>query len=237
MKNYILAVTAILFLSSCKQENNETNLHITGNIKGLKQGKLYIQKQSDTSLIAIDSIIFKGNSSFEKHIKLDSPEMLYLFLDRGQTNSIDNNLPVFAEPGAINIETDNEAFFYRAKISGSENHKIYEDYLKFKKRYTDQNLDITEKTLRAIKKQDIKLLDSLEKVSETLTKRRYLFTVNFAVNTASHEVAPFLALTEIFDANLKYLDTIRKSMTPEVANSHYGKILTEIVNERKKSEK
>ena len=31
--------------------------------------------------------------------------MLYLFLDRGQTNSIDNNLPFFAEPGNIKIET------------------------------------------------------------------------------------------------------------------------------------
>jgi hypothetical protein len=64
-------------------------------------------------------------------------------------------------------------------------------------------------------------------------KRRYLYTANFALNNAKHEVGPYLALSEIYDANIKYLDTIRKSMSPKVAKSRYGKMLTEFVAERK----
>jgi hypothetical protein len=68
-------------------------------------------------------------------------------------------------------------------------------------------------------------------------KRKYLYSTNFAVNHADNEVAPYVALAEIYDINLKYLDTIHKSMTPKVAKSLYGKKLTEYYNERKNSEK
>jgi hypothetical protein len=49
-------------------------------------------------------------STFESDIDLKSPEMLYLFLDRGVSNSLDNNLLFFAEPGNINIETKLDSF-------------------------------------------------------------------------------------------------------------------------------
>ena len=51
--------------------------------------------------------------------------MLYLFLDRGQTKSIDNSLPFFAEPGNIKIETSLKHFFADAKITGSKNHDLW----------------------------------------------------------------------------------------------------------------
>ena len=49
-------------------------------------------------------------------------------------------------------------------------------------------------------------------------------------------MSPYIALAEIYDINIKYLDTIQKSMTPKVANSLYGKKLTKYVNDIKKSE-
>jgi hypothetical protein len=47
-------------------------------------------------------------------------------------------------------------------------------------------------------------------------------------------VAPYIALSEIYDINLKYLDTIQKSMSPKVAKSFYGKKLTDYVAKIKK---
>ncbi|WP_159802356.1 DUF4369 domain-containing protein [Flavobacterium sp. MK4S-17] len=237
MKRLISALLVIAVFTACnKKDYGDANLHITGNIKGLKKGKLYIQKVVDTALVAIDTIIINGKSSFESHIKLDSPEMLYLFLDRGQTNSIDNNLPFFAEPGNMRIESSNEEFFAKAKITGSENQKVYEDYVKIRNRFNGDKLDLIEKSLEAAKKGDVKMLDSIEQKADHLLKRRYLYTANFALNNSKYEVAPYLALSEIYDANIKYLDTIRKSMSPEVAKSHYGKMLTKYVEDRKKSE-
>jgi hypothetical protein len=47
--------------------------------------------------------------------------MLYLFLDRGVSNSLDNNLLFFAEPGNINIETNWTLSFMELK---SQDQKI-----------------------------------------------------------------------------------------------------------------
>lgn len=240
MKKILPALIALAIILSCKNDNKiyaeDANLHITGNIKGLKQGTLYIQKIVDTSLVTLDTIVINGKSDFESHIRLESPEMLYLFLDRGQTNSVDNSLPFFAEPGNMKILAKNEEFFAKAKITGSENHKVYEEFLEVKKRFNNENLELIEKNLRATRNSNVQQLDSIEQKADQLMKRRYLYTANFALNHAKYEVAPYLALSEIYDANVKYLDTISKSMTPEVAKSNYGKMLIKYVEDRKKDE-
>lgn len=229
MKKTIIAFVTLLILSSCNKNESKTNLHLTGNIKGLKKGTLYIQRVVDTNLVAIDTLIIDGNSKFETDLNLESPEMLYLFLDRGVSNSMDNNILFFAEPGTINIDTNLDSFIASAKITGSKNQEIYEEYKKINTRFRDQNLDMIEQKFKAIKSNDVKTLDSLNAIQESNTKRKYLFATNFAINNRDYEVAPYIALSDIYDINVKYLDTIQKAMSPKVAKSLYGKKLTEYV--------
>lgn len=236
MKKSIIAFVAIALLASCSKKESTDTLHITGNIKGLKNGTLYIQRIVDTSLVAIDSIKIDGNSSFERDIKLESPEMLYLFLDRGVTNSMDNNILFFAEPGNINIDTNLDNFIYSAKITGSKNQELYDEYRKINSRFNEENLSMVESRFKAIKRQDQKALDSITAKQESNIKRKYLYATNFALNNKDHEIAPYIALAEIYDINVKFLDTIQKSMTPKVANSLYGKKLTKYVADIKKEQ-
>jgi len=236
MKNSIIAFAALLLLVACNKNESKTNLHITGNIKGLKEGTLYIQKYNDSALVAIDTIKIDGQSTFESNIDLKSPEMLYLYLDRGVTNSLDNNIMFFAEPGTITIDTNLDAFISSAKITGSKNQELFEEYKKVNSRFNDENLSLIEQKFKAIKSNNAKAIDSINTVQDNNIKRKYLFATNFAVNNKDHEVAPYIALAEIYDINVKYLDTIQKSMTPKVANSFYGKKLTQYVKAIKKSE-
>jgi hypothetical protein len=229
MKKTIIAFVTLLILSSCNKNESKTNLHLTGNIKGLKKGTLYIQRVVDTNLVAIDTLIIDGNSKFETDLNIESPEMLYLFLDRGVSNSMDNNVLFFAEPGTINIDTNLDSFIGSAKITGSKNQDIYEEYKKINTRFRDQNLDMIQQKFNAIKSNDVKALDSLNASQESNTRRKYLFATNFAINNRDYEVAPYIALSDIYDINVKYLDTIQKSMSPKVAKSLYGKKLTEYV--------
>ena len=195
----------------------------------IKKGTLYIQRVVDTTLVAIDTIHIDGSSTFESNLDLKSPEMLYLFLDRGVSNSLDNNLSFFAEPGTITIETSLDRYLSDAKITGSKNQEIFEEYKKINTRFTDENLTLIEKRFNAIKNKDTKAADSLSAKQDSNTKRKYLFATNFALNNRDFEVAPYIALSEIYDINVKYLDTIQKSMSPKVAKSLYGKKLTEYV--------
>jgi len=236
MKYPIAALFASLLIVGCSQKESGKNLHITGNIKGLKKGTLYIQKIVDTALVAIDTIKIDGDSHFAAELDIKSPEMYYLFLDRGVTNSLDNNLPFFAEAGNINIETSLDYFTSDSKISGSKNQDKYGEYKKVASRFNDQNLHLIEARFRAFKANNIKTIDSISEAQAQILKRRYLYATNFAINNKDLEVSPYIALTEISDINLKYIDTIQKSMTPKVAQSMYGKKLIQFYNDRKKQE-
>lgn len=236
MKKTIIAFVTLLVLSSCGENESKTNLHLTGTIKGLKKGTLYIQKIKDTSLVALDTIIIDGDSKFESDLNIASPEMLYLFLDRGVSNSLDNNISFFAEPGNINIDTNLDSYIGSAKITGSKNQDKYEEYKKINTRFRDENLDIIAAKFKALKSNNQKAVDSLNMVQDNNIKRKYLFATNFAINNKDYEIAPYIALSDIYDINIKYLDTIQKSMTPKVAKSLYGKKLTEYVAKIKKTQ-
>ncbi len=236
MRKIFIALFSILILSSCTEKKSTKDFVLTGNIKGLKSGTLYIQRIEDTLLVPIDTIKINGDSHFTSEFDLKSPEMLYLFLDRGVTNSVDNNITFFAEKGIMNIETSLDFFTADAKITGSKNQELYDEYKKVVSRYVDQDLTLIEKKFKAFKAQNTAEINKIEEEQKGILKRKYLYTTNFAVNHGDYEVAPYVTLAEIYDINMKYLDTIQKSMTPKVSKSLYGKRLNEFVAERKKAE-
>lgn len=233
MKKTLFSILLIIILISCQNNNQSKSLQITGEIKGLKKGTLYIQKVKDTSFIALDTIQINGDSNFVSNIDLDEPQMLYLFLDRGVSNSKDNNINFFAEKGKINIQTSLDFFTADAKISGSKNQDLYQEYKNVVLGFVNQDLDIVEKKLIAYKNNPNPDLSKLNERQGQILRKKYLYTTNFAVQHSDYEVSPYITLAEISDINLKYLDTIQKSMTPKVAKSMYGKELVKLIEERK----
>ena len=236
MKKISIAFIAITLLFACSEKKSENNMHLTGNIKGLKKGTLYVQRITNNKLVAIDTISIDGSAQFETDIELQSPEMLYLFLDRGVSNSLDNNLLFFAEPGNISIETNLENYIADAKVTGSKNQDLYYEYKKVDRRFQDESLTLIEKKFKALKNNNASELTSIIAKQESNIKRKYLYATNFAINNKDFEVAPYIALSEIYDINIKFLDTIQKSMSPKVAKSLYGKKLNEYVATVKKQQ-
>jgi len=140
----------------------------------------------------------------------------------------------FAEPGKINIATDLEYFYSKAVITGSKNNELYETYKKISSKYNEQQLELTVAKLKAQKNKQFDVIASIDEKSNVILKRKYLYAINFAVTNKEYEVAPYIALSEINDATIMYLDTIQKSMSPKVAKSRYGVMLTKYIGERKK---
>ena len=237
MYKSVVAFLSILLLVSCTEKKSTKNFVLTGNIKGLKEGTLYIQRIKDTLLVPIDTIKINGDSHFASEFDLQSSEMLYLFLDRGVTNSVDNNITFFAEKGTMNIETSLDFFTSDAKITGSKNQELYDEYRKVVSRYVDQDIELLQKKIKAYQANKTDEVAKIDEEQRSILKRKYLYTTNFAVNNGDYEVAPYVALAEIYDINLKYLDTIQKTMSPKVAQSLYGKKLNEFIAARKKDGK
>lgn len=237
-KTLLLSILSLsTLLVSCNKEPQSGNLTISGKVEGLKQGTLYIQRIQDTTMVTLDSIIIKGNSEFQTSLQIEDPEMFFLSLNRGTTASQDNQLMFFAEPGKIHIETSLKNFYSDAKISGSKNQVVYEDYLKTRAIITDKQNEILIAILNAEKEGKAQQKDSLLTLSTKINGRRYLNAVNFAITHGDSDVAAYIALSEIYDRPIKYLDTIQNSLKDGAADRKYGKALKEFISERKQTDK
>jgi hypothetical protein len=235
MKKTALLVLALLLMAACSSEEN--NLKITGKVQGLKKGTLYLQKVEDTSLVSIDSVVVKGNETFSFEASIESPQILYLYLNKKDNNIYDDRVMFFAEPGEMIINTTLKNFEKDAVVEGSENQKKLMEYQSMMNRFNTRNLELVQQSIKAQQEENAQSLESANAEYDKLLRRRYLFTVNFAINNKNLEIAPYLAISEVYDANIKYLDTIYKSLTPEVKGSLYGKSLEEFLEERKAQEK
>jgi len=231
MRKVLIFVFGVLVVYSCSKENTNT-MYVNGNIKGLKKGTLYLQKQQDSLIISVDSIHVSGTEKFVLTDEVSSPEMYFLTLGNGS-----KKIAFFGEKDTIQISSRLDKFELKAKITGSKNQELLDKYLEIKKKFTDQNLDLIKEEFDARKSGVQDSLDIVTKKLRNLNRRMYLYTTNFAVNNADFEVAPYIALTELVNANIKLLDTVNNSLSPKVKNSKYGKQLNEFIEGIKKTEK
>lgn len=230
-KIIVLFVTAFIVLS-CSSER-ETNMVVQGQIKGLKKGKLYLQKMKDTLLISVDSVALKGTDVFELKDFVESPVLYYLTFDG---NTTDKRILFFAEEGTITINDNVENFGLSPKITGSKNQELLEKFEKVSRRFRDERLEFIKKDFEAKKAKDDELIKKVEEDYNKLTRRRVLYTANFAISNADYEVAPYIALTELYDATLPLLDTVNVAFSEKIKNSTYGKRYQEYLENIKKQE-
>ena len=231
MRKVLLLCTALLAFSC---GNEQPDLIVRTSIKGLKKGTVYLKKVKDTSLITIDSVVINGNSMFELKSDLESPEVFYLYLDKNGGKN--DRITFFADKGVTEINTTLKNFVFDANIKGSEQQKVLEDYQLLMSRINHRNLDLIKESFDAQKNGDSLAFVDYDKKQNNIIKSKYLQTVNFAINNSDSEVAPYLALTEIYNAKINFLDTINKSLTPKVKASKYGKELDAFIKEIKAKE-
>lgn len=228
MKKILFVVAALLALSSCG-DNAEETMIVNGKIKGLKKGTLYLQHVPDSLLITVDSLAINGDGNFSFKTKLSSPEIFYLYLDKKDNNDINDRITFFAEPGTITINTDWNTFDTTAKITGSESNEKLKEYKQTMSGINKRNVEIMMNAAQVDGELSQISVDSLANISNRNTQRGYAFAINFALNNKSSFVAPYIALKEIPDANVKYLDSIYSVLSPEVAESKYGKELATLL--------
>ncbi|MGB6267775.1 MAG: DUF4369 domain-containing protein [Olleya sp.] len=229
----IIALLVLVSVFSCGNDANK--LTVKGTVKGLKKGTIYLKKAKDTLLITVDSISINGSPDFTLQSEIEEPEMFYLYLNKNTKQ--DDRISFFADKGLTEINTTLKNFAFDAKIKGSEQQEILEDYLSMISKFNNKNLDLTKELFEAAKANDSTKVNQTEVALNNFIKRKYLYTANFAVNHNDSEVSPYLALSEIFDANIKYLDTINSVLTPKIKASKYGKALDEYILKIKEEEK
>jgi len=225
---FLLALSII----SCNNESAH-DLTVKGQIKDLKKGTVYLQKITDSVLVNLDSLKVSGNGSFKLHTNLNEPEVLFLTLDKNAAE--DNTIAFFADKGTTQINTTLKNFNFDAKIEGSKQQKDLDEYILMMSKFNDKNLDLIKESFEARLKNDSSKVD-YETEYNKLLKRKYLYTINFAINKRDSEVAPYLALTEIPNTSISYLEKIYDTLTDNIKQSKYGKELQTLIATRKQEE-
>ncbi len=227
----LLALTIILFACSSKKEGN---MIVQGQIKGLKKGTLYLQKMQDTLLVSVDSVALVGKDTFTLTDNVDSPVLYYLTFDG---NTTDKRILFFGEEGVITINDKVDQFGFAPVITGSKNQVVLDKYNAVSRRFQNERLEFIKKDFDAKKANDLDLIEKLQIDYTRLVKRRVLYTTNYAITNSDSEAAPYIALTAMYDASLKMLDTVNSSLTPRVKESVYGKRFQEYLDNIKSNEK
>jgi hypothetical protein len=232
MKRILAVLVVAIVLYSCSSKK-DGNMIVQGQIKGLKKGKLYLQKMQDTVLVSVDSVALNGSDTFKLTDDVNSPVLYYLTFDG---NTTDKRILFFGEQGTITINDNVDEFGLYPEISGSKNQEVLDQFNKVRSRFQTERLEFIKKDFDAKRADDKELIEKLERDYNRLVKRRVLYTTNFAITNSDFEVAPYIALTEMYDASLKMLDTVNASLTPRIKESEYGKRFQEYLDNIKKNE-
>lgn len=228
MKRILFLIT-IVTLVSCNTETH--NFTLKANIKGLKKGTVYLERSLDSTFSVMDSLVINGNSEFELHGNLEEPEVLYIRLNKNDNEQV--AAAFFADQGITEFSSTLKNFNFDAKFNGTEQHKLLEDYMTTISKLNNRNLDQIKENFENLKNNDSIGNMSLQDYQNSLIKRKYSYTINFALNNKTSEVAPYLAVYEIPNTSIRYLDTIYNSLEDNIKTSLYGKKLKVVIDERK----
>lgn len=232
-KKSLFSLLVVVLFASCTGNHDFT---LSGKVNGLKKGTIYLQKVEDTLLINLDSLVVDGDPTFEFHTDLKEPQILYLYLEKVDQSEYDDRIMFFAEPGEMTLNTSLKNFESQAAITGSVNQNKLDEYKTMLNKFNNRNLELIQKSFDARKNEVEDSIMFYDNQLERLMVRKYLYTVNFALQNKELEVAPYLAVSEIYDANVKYLDTIYSSLSRKAKKSMYGENLKELIEQSKKEQ-
>ena len=232
MKYFMGSLFAFITLLGC--DSSASRMKLTGSIEGLRKGTVLLQKIEDTLFTTLDSVTINGDANFQFSIPIEQPEVYFLTMRFQDSLKTERRVPFFAEASEMVLNSKLKNFEIETSVQGSINQEKWDAYSELMKRFNDKNLELIEQQFNAMKAGNDSLSGALRQQQEKLVSSRYLATVNFAKNNFEYEIAPYLMVTEVYDANVKYLDTIYKLLTPKIKDSKYGKALESYIEGRKK---
>ena len=225
MKKTLLILSIILVIGC---SSNKDNMTVSGNVDGLMKGTLYLQAQRDSLLVNLDSINLRGDGNFKLSTDIIEPDIYYLYLDKQDGDSLNDIITFFGNKGDIQINTRLSTFDSSFEISGSKNSDLLNEYNSIIRKYNMQNLDLLEIFYNAQIENSQTRIDSVNSELENLIRKKYLYTLNFSITNSENEISPYIAVSQIPDANVDLLRKVYDTLPDKIKDSKYGKILKEI---------
>ena len=225
MKKALIIISTIIIMGC---NSNIDNMSVSGNVDGLMKGTLFLQSQKDSVVVNLDSMYLKGDGNFKLSTYINEPDIFYLYLDKQDGDSLNDIITFFGNKGDIQINTRLNTFDTSFEISGSQNSELLNEYNSIIRKYNMQNLDLLEIFYNAQIENNQTRIDSVNSELESLIRKKYLYTLNFSITNSANEISPYIAVSQIPDANVDLLRKVYDTLPEKIKDSKYGKILKEI---------
>jgi len=225
MKKVLIIMSTVLIMGC---NSSKDNMSVFGNVDGLMKGTLFLQAQKDSIVVNLDSIYLRGDGNFMLSTYINEPDIFYLYLDKQDGDSLNDIITFFGNEGEIKINTRLSTFDSSFEISGSENSDLLNEYNSIIRKYNMQNLDLLEIFYNAQIENNQTRIDSVNSELENLIRKKYLYTLNFSITNSANEISPYIAVSQIPDANVDLLRKVYDTLPEKIKDSKYGRILKEI---------
>ena len=225
MKKALIIMSTVLMMGC---NSSKDNMSVFGNVDGLMKGTLFLQAQKDSIVVNLDSMYLKGDGNFKLSTYINEPDIFYLYLDKQDGDSLNDIITFFGNKGDIQINTRLSTFDSSFEISGSENSDLLNEYNSIIRKYNLQNLDLLEIFYNAQIENNQTRIDSVNSELENLIRKKYLYTLNFSITNSENEISPYIAVSQIPDANVDLLRKVYDTLPERIKDSKYGKILKKI---------
>ena len=124
MKKINIITALLLLASSALYAIEKSDVTITGTVKGVSSGKIYLQKFDNKKFLSIDSAEIK-DGKFEFRQNLELPELYGLSLNQQKSP-----LYVFLESGNIKAVIDSAKNYRASIITGSKSNDLFTAFKK-----------------------------------------------------------------------------------------------------------
>jgi peroxiredoxin len=212
MKKYAFILIISAVLASCT--GNKEQFKITGNIKGIDTGMIFLQKKDLDKWVNADSVKLE-NGAFTFTGKVDIPEMWNLAM---QDNQI--VIPVFVENAAIDVQVFPDSL-EKSTVKGSATHDVYQQYLTMNETLNKRMDEVYQAWKKAKASQDtlgMALNDSISNELDAQVKKQLQ---EFAKTNNKSVVSPYLIRHNSWQFELPELEELVNAMDTSLNQSAY----------------
>lgn len=238
MKKVILLVASAVVLFSCNKLA-EGEYIISGNVKGMKNGLVYLEKQGPMGMgfLAIDTVKIE-DGKFEIKGKASEPEIHFIQVDK-----VNGKLPLVLEGGEIDIEFDKDSLV-KSKITGTYNNdeftKFNEESDKIQKKLKGKILDFQQRNKVTIenaqKSNDTVAMNKLRAEYDLIQKDMTDYTFGYPKTHPKSFISVLILQMMVNNPKFttKEIETIYNSFDESLKKTKPGKSIKENLDALKK---
>ncbi len=217
----------IITMFSCKTDKQNKDI-LQGQIVGLKKGTVYLNRVENDTLIAVDSVSVKGDDSFTFDLTPYEPQLMAVTLKEDTDREY---ILMFTDDTVNLLKTSLRKYGVEKVLSGGENFRKWQEYKQILRQYNDKKLDLIKEEVEAVRQKDSQLHNQVKEQLFSLEKRRIKYALNFSISNKHLPVGAYVALKELTSSR-RLLDTVYKSLNPDIRQSLYGQKIKRLLNEK-----